>query len=288
MNRRGDLIALIRQGPPSSVYFYPRAADQSIAEALSVQPCDYVASISVGLDHEEKYEAVGFVDPDALRFATISECAGECSPNLYQFELEYADSDFHIIEGPTGVEGWEELSYDTFEGQNWGNWTSGGASALLSNVADTQGSDTCDGSCVCEGEWAVQLDQDRGVGSSFSHTTAYAVDDFSLLRITFQFKFRGYDHLDTLFLELSLDGGATYFQVGDWAHSVPELPTYPDPLTVAICYEGKVTVSPSNFRVTSFGNNVKLRFRNSANGDRDMVYIDAIRFEGHIAESTIQ
>lgn len=283
MRRDGRLIAMIREGPPASVYFFPRSAHQSVAQALSVSPCSYMASTSYGLPNEKKHEGVAFVDPEGLRFADISECQGSCTPTLYQYELEYPDSDFPNMQEPSLD--WQELSYDTFENAVWGSFESGGAHASLSSASDNQGGDTCGGNCACEGTWAAELHEDRGVLSSIVHTSTYACDSYAYLRIIFQFKFRDYDHLDTLFLEISLDGGVTYSIVGDWAHSVIELPLYTEPLTRAVCYEGKVLLYPSQFRVTSFGDNVKLRFRNSGNAANDRVYVDSIRFEGHTGES---
>lgn len=289
MAKQGHLIAMVRGGPPAAVYFFPRKVDQSVAEALRMNSCDYAASIAIGLTHETQYEAIGFADSEAAQFGIISECNGSCTPTLYQFELEYPDSNFPAIQGP--ADGWEALSYDVFENdegqQTWGNWQSGGDNAVLSDQADTRGVDTCNGNCACQGNWAVQLNQDRGIPSSIFHSTSFSCDRFSLLRIMFQFKFRSFDHLDTLFLEVSLDGGETYFIVGDWAHSVPEVPHYNDSLVGAVCYDGRVTLCPADFRVTSFGDDVKLRFRNSANSDNDRVYIDSVLFEGHAAGSKI-
>jgi len=287
MRRDGRLIALIREGPPAAVYFFPRTPYQSVAEALSLTCCDYIASTSVGLDHEKKYEAVAFVDPAGLRFADMSECEGSCTPSLYQYELEYPHSKFPNVIQPEGGWQWQTLSYDTFENGEWGNFASGGVDALLSNDVDNQGGDTCAGACACEGSWAVELHEDRGETSSISHTSNYACESFAFLKVSFQFKFRGYDHLDTLFLEVSLDGGATYFIVGDWAHSVPEPPTYLEPLTRAICYDGEILLYPSQFRVHSFGNSVKLRFRNSGNVANDRVYVDRIVFQGHPTSTTM-
>ena len=222
------------------------------------------------------------MDQEGLRFADISECEGSCNPTLYQYELEYSDSNFPVVQEP--LSDWQELSYDTFENSVWGSFESGGVHAFLSSASDTQGTDTCNGNCACEGTWAAELHEDRGVKSSIFHTSSYPCDLFAYLRVTFQYKFRSYDHLDTLFLEISLDGGSTYFIVGDFAHSVIE-PGIVDPLTNAICYQGLVLLYPSQFRLSSFGNNVKLRFRNSGNAANDRVYVDSIRFEGHYGES---
>jgi hypothetical protein len=284
MRRDGRMIALIREGPPASVYFYPRIEGQSVAEALSIAPCDYIASTSYGLPNEKKHEAVAFVDPEGLRFADISECEEIlCSPTLYQYELEYPDSNFPVVEEPTW--GWEIITYDDFE-SGWGNYEAGGVHAAVKNESDTAGEDSCAGKCACEGDWAVELQEDRGELSSFFHINSYSCSAYALLRVGFKFKLRGYDHMDTLFLEISLDGGANYFIVGDWAQSVTEYPSYTEALDLAICYTGHVLLYPEQFRVSSFGDNVKLRFRNSGNAANDRVYIDEVLFEGHGGSDT--
>ena len=74
MRRDGRLIALIRDGPPASVYFYSRLANESVVDALSNFPCPYISSTSYGLPNEKKHEAVAFVDASGTKIADISEC----------------------------------------------------------------------------------------------------------------------------------------------------------------------------------------------------------------------
>jgi hypothetical protein len=96
-----------------------------------------------------------------------------------------------------------------------------------------------------------------------------------MLRATFQFQMDGFDHMDTLFLELSLDGGQNYYIVGDWALDVDGITRNHK------CYEGSVILAAGDFHRTTFGNQVRLRFRTSANARRDRVYVDSVLFEGH-------
>ena len=268
MRRDGHLIAMIRQGPPTAVYFFPRTSGQSIASALSSRPCDYVASIPYGLENEVKQEAVAFMDPGGLRFGHISECQGNCSPSLYRYDMEYPHSDVSVI--PEPASGWQQLSQDNFENERWGSFQKGGSNAKLTQVY------------ACQGNWAAELRNDQGISSSIFHKNAISCDKFSLLRVTFQFRLRNYDHLDTLFLEISLDNGSNYAVVGDWTYDSPELPKYTKPLRNAVCYTGKVLLDPSLFRATTFGTQVKLRFRNSGDSSNDRVYLDNIQFEGHL------
>ena len=101
------------------------------------------------------------------------------------------------------------------------------------------------------------------------------------MRITFDFKFDGYDHLDTLFAEVSVDGGSSYFIVGDWALDVVDWAAGNVSYTNGVCSTGKVVLSPVELRELSFGDQVRLRFRNSANANNDKVYVDNVKFEGY-------
>jgi hypothetical protein len=267
MRRDGRLIAILRgSGNSPAVYFFPRLADQSVAEALDGSACDYIAATSFGLDNEKKHEAVAFYDPEGLRFADTSECEGgkSCHVPVYFYELEYTDSDWVPIVEPTS--GWQQITFDDFEDGSWGTYTSGGKNAdVLPNDSDT----------ACGGQWSALINEDRGSVSSFFHSSDYACDSFSLLRVTFSFRFLGYDHMDSFFIEISLDGGSNYSTVENWSLDV-------DSLENSVCYpDGHVLLAPAQFRRTTFGEEVRLRFRNSGNAGNDHAYIDDILFEGH-------
>ena len=286
----GQLIALIRVGPPAAVYYFARTADQSILSALvgadlsgdSPSQCDYVSSVSGGLTNEYQYEAVAFVDPNGYRIGEISECqVAGCTPTLYQFELEYPNSNFPPISEP--VSDWYTITFDTFEGNTWGTYqnltTATGENAIISNERSCG-----DGSSI----YSLRLNEDRGEKSSAWHVISYDCSFYDMLRITFQYRFLGYDHLDTLFLEISFDGGTNYFMVSDWAYSVAESTADNIFLDNEVCYDGKVVLVPSQFSspsvsTTTFTSQVKLRFRNSGNAGNDRAYIDNILFEGHDA-----
>ena len=88
--------------------------------------------------------------------------------------------------------------------------------------------------------------------------------------------------MDTLILELSLDGGANYYIVADWSFEVGDI------LVDRTCYNRKVSLKASDFGqapVVSnrkvFGLNVRLRFRASSDSLDDFLYLDNILFEGH-------
>jgi len=261
MRRDGRLIAMIRGGAPASVHFFPRLADQSVGDAFSSPPCPYVSATSVGLPNERKHEAVAFVGAAGTRLADISECQGSCSPTLYLYELEYPDSNFEEPEELPN--GWRDISVDTFE-LGWGSYTPGGASA---SVIDT--------SAACSGGAAAEIKDDLGVESSFYHQEDKACKIFDLLRITFEFMYVGYNPLDSLFVEISLNQGADFHIVGSWTRGVNGFNNE------GTCYDGYLLLSPAQFNEIGFGDKVRLRFRSSANSNTDRVYVDNIRFEGY-------
>jgi hypothetical protein len=88
--------------------------------------------------------------------------------------------------------------------------------------------------------------------------------------------------LDTLFAEISVDGGSNYFIVGDWAGDVIDWAGGNIEYINGVCSTGKVVLSPMHLRKSSFGDQVRLRFRNSANSDGDTVYVDKVTLEGYI------
>jgi hypothetical protein len=275
MRRDGRLIAILRgSGNAPAVYFFPRLADQSVAQALDDSPCDYIAATSFGLTNEKKHEAVAFVDPEGSRFADTSECdfGQSCNVPVYFYELEYADSDFIPIVEP--ISGWQEITFDDFEDRDLGSYVSGGVNANASNDFDGAGA-----YYACGGQWSAMINEDRGSNSSFFHSTDYACDSYSLLRVTFSFRFRGYDHLDSFFIEISFDGGSNYYIVDNWSLDV-------DSLENTVCYPGHVLLTPALFRRTTFGDEVRLRFRNSGNAGNDRAYVDDILFEGHTLEQS--
>jgi hypothetical protein len=274
MRRDGRLIALIRDGPPASVYFYPRLGNESVVDALSNFPCPYISSTSYGLPNERKHEAVAFVDASGKKIADISECGGSCSPSLYLYNLDYPGSINERVVEPTT--GWTSISFDEFEEGSMAltNYVLGGSNALLSS------------SQSCGGMYAVELSNGKGVASSFFSSADIACSAFSKLRITFAFRFNGYEHLDTLFAEVSVDGGSSYFIVGDWSLDVVDWAAENVSYTNGVCSNAKVVLSPIELRELSFGDQVRLRFRNSVNANNDRVYVDNVMLEGYAGDES--
>jgi hypothetical protein len=134
--------------------------------------------------------------------------------------------------------------------------------------------------------YAVELSNGNGVASSFFSSADIACNAFSKLRITFAFRFNGYDHLDTLFAEVSVDGGSSYFIVGDWALDVVDWAAGNVSYTNGVYSNVKVVLSPIELRELSFGDQVRLRFRNSANTNNDRVYVDNVMLEGYAGDES--
>lgn len=273
MRRDGRLIALITGQSPPRVYFYPRVAGATVAAALSstqadvAASCPYIASTSYGLDDERKHEAVAFL-PDGKSFADTSECSGgsSCKVPIYFWNL-IAPNSPSPISPQDGT--WSQITFDDFEsGDHLGNYKNGTRAFPSQAYA-------CPLSLNDGNSWSIEIFEHNGAESAIAHKTSHDASQFAWLRVTFDFLLDGFDHMDTLFLELSLDGGYTFFIVYDWAmdtQGVTELQR---------CYMGNsVVLGASSFELTKFTSQVRLRFRTSANAKNDRVYIDNVLFEG--------
>lgn len=263
MRSDGRLITLIKRGPPTAAYFYPRLPGQSVIEALSSPPCPYVSPSAFGLETETKHEAVAF-EGTGGRFADVSECgrAGPtCYPSLYLYQLTFPGEWNGRLEGPSS--NWESITYDDFR-NGFGSYSSGGRWSQV--VRTTTG---------CSEGNAAEI-KGYGTDGSFAHRRDQPCDKYSVLRVQFQFSLRSYDHLDTFFLEVSLDSGRNYYIIGSWAKDVNGIDED------EVCYYEEVVLSPEQFRVSRFGNSVRLRFRSSVSSGRsDYVYIDNVNFQGN-------
>jgi hypothetical protein len=224
-----------------------------------------VSPTPFGLPSEKKHEAVAFVEGDGARFAEVSECGeagSRCSPTLYLHELVYPGDSVPRINEPSS--GWNVISYDNFD-LGWGQYSPGGP---LANVVNT--------ATACSDGNVAEL-KGNGVDGSFQNVWDKWCDEYSLLRVTFQFSFKSYDHLDTFLLEVSLDSGNNYSVVKYWARDANTRFNEDD-----VCYNERVLLSPEQFRVRSFGDRVRLRFRSSTDStSADAVYIGNIAFDGY-------
>lgn len=275
MRRDGRLIALITGASPPRVYFYPRIYGESVVDALSAPTavaasCSYVASTSYGLQDERKHEVVAFL-PDGKSFADTSECqsGSGCDVPIYIWDLVYPDSpDPTFRNGLIPADDWQLVSFEDFETGGMGIFTNG-------TRAQTSNAYSCpnDGSNV----WSALIYEHNGEDSSIFHSADQDASTYSWLKIEFDFLLDGFDHMDTLFLELSVDSGASYFMVADWAYQTQGLDS------LRTCYNDNVVVLNSNvFNSPTFGPSIRLRFRTSANAKNDQVYVDNIRLFGHI------
>jgi len=280
MRRDGQLIALITGASPPRVYFYPRLTDQTVEDVFtyiydgssdpSSTTCPFIASTSYGMSNEKKHEAVAFVDAAGTRYADTSECegGGGCNVPIYFYDLiDPLDPNGSRTPPLVPADQWVVITADDFEGgDHLGSYTVGGEHAFPFD----------DQTRACGADWSMQVRIHNGVASSFEHTLDQDCSAFSMLRISFDFLLDGFDHMDTLFLELSLDGGQTHYIVADWARDVDGISAQ------RVCYDAEVVLLASWFGGrTNFGSQVRLRFRTSANALNDKVYIDNIEFQGH-------
>ncbi len=281
MRRDGRLIALITGQSPPRVYFYPRIAGATVVQALTstqstiAASCPYIASTSYGLENERRHEAVAFL-ADGKSFADTSEChgGGSCRVPIYFWDLIFRDSPDSTFQNnlvPGSNDGlWVTITKDDFEtGDHLGSYRNG--TRTFASQAYACPLDLNDGK-----SWSIGIFEHNGAESAITHRNNYDASSYSWLKVTFDFLLDGFDHMDTLFMELSLDGGVTYFIVYDWAMDTQGV------TTLRQCYMGNnVVLDAKSFGRTKFSNFVRLRFRTSANAQNDRVYIDNIVFEGH-------
>lgn len=272
MSRNGRLIAMLSGGPPARVHFFPRLPGQTVVDALSVVGCDFVAATSYGLVDEKQYEAVAFVNAEGTIFAETSECNNgrPCKVPLYMHRLVFK-GDPPTGNVPPPCE-WKAITYDDFEPPI----SSLGATNYITAPQSVTDPDAALSNInSCKSTQSVRLRWHNGGNSSIFHSSNRDCSAYSYLRITFQFRLAEFDHMDALFLELSLDGGIEYFIINSYAFDVDDITAN------GVCYRRSVVVFAGDFNRLNFGNKVRLRFRTSASEKAESVFIDDIRFEGH-------
>jgi hypothetical protein len=187
---------------------------------------------------------------------------------IYFYDLIYPDTPDSSPDVPT--DGWNIITADDFErGSHWGNYAAGGNQPSQQRAHPSQ-------AYVCKNLWAIHVNLHNGVASSFAHSSDQDCSSYSMLQVSFQFQMDGFHHMDTLFVELSLDGGQNYYVVNDQALDVGGIARN------RVCYDASVFMAAKDFgdRLT-FGTQVRLRFRTSANAESDRVYVDDVVFKGH-------
>jgi hypothetical protein len=276
MSRDGSKIALSTGLSPARVYFFTRdTASQSVTDALRNGPCDYVSSTSFGLANEKQHEAVAFLDVAGSVFAETSECQGgkDCQVPVYFHSLEFGlQPESRTTYLP--FIGWKTITYDDFEDGIGNYMTAPDIMADPDAAVETR--------FPCSNSAAVRLRWDNAASSSIFHASDQDCTAYSWLRVSFQFQLdpnSRFDSMDSLFLELSLDGGDDYYIVGVWAKDVDDIVSY------GLCYQRTVELFAEDFGGrTKFGDAVRLRFRANADGKGDLVHVDDILFEGHAGD----
>lgn len=285
MSRDGRTIAMIVGASPSRVYFFPRETGQTVEAALSGPSpsivegknlggpgasCDYIAATSYGLTDEKKWEAVAFIDFHGTKYAEVSECngGGNCKVPVYMHQLLLEN----VVDESPSDNGWEEITFDDFNDATFGNYLNG----------VTEPGSALHPSRICGGGFSVELRQDNAESSSIFHAVDQDCSAYPWLRATFTFRPFKWEHMDTLFLEISLDGGVNYYIVGDWSMEVGGIVEVST--SEQVCYTETVSLKATDFGGrANFGPNVRLRLRASSDSMDDFVYIDNVLFEGHEA-----
>lgn len=88
---------------------------------------------------------------------------------------------------------------------------------------------------------------------------------------------------DAFYLEISINDGEEYIIVYSWALQSDAMNQF---VENEKCYEDAIVLdSKQIYGFDFFTDETKVRFRSSANGSNDSVYIDEVKFEGTDADS---
>ena len=158
---------------------------------------------------------------------------------------------------------WQTITYDDFEA-GWGSYADGGAdcSRYTSDTYAYQGTD------------ALDIQDNSGTSSSFTHTTARNVSAYVDLEVDFYFIGVGMEAGEDFWLQY-FDGG-TYRTVATFARGTQ--------FNNGSFYHATVQIPRATY---AYPTNARLRFRCDASDNNDDVYIDQITFRGLTAGKVI-
>jgi PKD repeat protein len=158
---------------------------------------------------------------------------------------------------------WTVIHYADFEtGLN--GYTDGGADC----------SRYTGGTHAHQGRAAMDIQDNSGTSSSFSHTATYNVSGYSQLEIEFWFKAVSYEVNEDFFVE--------YYNGSVW-QIVADIDRGPDFVNNTF-YNVVVTLDNGPF---TFPTNARLRFRSDASDNNDDIYIDEIEWRGMSGGSSV-
>ncbi len=147
---------------------------------------------------------------------------------------------------------WTTITFDNFEA-SFGSYTDGGADCFR-YTADT---------FAWEGVAAANVQDNSGVPSSFSTTTARNLTAYQTQQITFFFRAQSFEANENFYVEYF--NGTAYQIVANYVVGTS--------FNNGAFYTATITLNNGTF---VFPTNARIRFRCDASGDQDDVYIDAI------------
>jgi len=154
----------------------------------------------------------------------------------------------------------DEIIYDDFEGDSYGNWKDGGDDCKVDSTEHAH-----------QGYYSVNLESNTS--SSKVTTRDLPLSGYSEVIVDFWYKAVGMEADEDFWLQISTDGGSNYTTVNTWVSGVD--------FANDNFYSDTVTIS--GYTLTS---QTRIRFRCDASDDDDDVYLDEIRVSAEIKEST--
>jgi hypothetical protein len=144
-----------------------------------------------------------------------------------------------------------DIIYDDFEGDTYGNWNDGGDDCKVDSSEYAH-----------QGFYAVNLESNTS--SSLVTTDDLVLTGYNEVFIEFWYKAVSMENDEDFSLQISTNGGSTYYTVRTWISAVD--------FENDIFYSDSVTIS--GYTLT---NQTRIRFRCNASDDDDDVYLDEIR-----------
>ena len=149
------------------------------------------------------------------------------------------------------VRGIDEIIYDDFEGDTYGNWNDGGDDCKVDSTEHAH-----------QGFYSVNLERDTS--TSVVTTKDLELSDYDDVIVEFWYKAVSMEADEDFWLQISTNGGSTYTTVKTWVAGIDfDNDTF---------YFDSVTIT--GYTLT---NQTRIRFRLDASDDDDDIYLDEIR-----------
>ena len=158
------------------------------------------------------------------------------------------------------ISGIDEIIFDDFEGDTYGNWKDGGDDCKVDSTEHAH-----------QGFYSVNLE--GGTSTSLVSTKDLEISYYDDVIVEFWYKAVSMEPDEDFWLQISTDGGNNYVTVKTWVVGVDfENDTF---------YSDSVTIT--GYTLT---NHTRIRFRLDASDDDDDIYIDEIRVSAEGGEIT--